>query len=80
MPVPGQADPAIRWRGRQGGRQIRSRAGVTDEHGQPGWPGKRRPRKHGRELSLSDPSACPGPQVTTSTVTTRYGTARAAAC
>jgi hypothetical protein len=38
-----------------------------------------RPRKHGRELALSDPAACPDPQVTTSTVTTRYGMARAAA-
>jgi DDE superfamily endonuclease len=38
-----------------------------------------RPRKHGRELALSDPAACPDPQITTSTVTTRYGTAVAAA-
>jgi hypothetical protein len=38
-----------------------------------------RPRKHGRELALSDPAACPDPQVTTSTVTSRYGMARAAA-
>jgi len=38
-----------------------------------------RPRKHGRELALSDPAACPDPQVTTSTATTRYGTAVAAA-
>src|SRR5438105_405037 len=38
-----------------------------------------RPRKHGRELALSGPAGCPDPQVTTSTVTTRYGTARAAA-
>ena len=37
-----------------------------------------RPRKHGRELALADP-ACPDPQVTTSTATSRYGTARAAA-
>jgi len=44
---------------------------------QPGTNG--RPRKHGRELTLSDPEACPDPQVTTSTVTTRYGTARTAA-
>jgi DDE superfamily endonuclease len=38
-----------------------------------------RPRKHGRELALSDPQACPDPQVATSTVTSRYGIARAAA-
>jgi hypothetical protein len=38
-----------------------------------------RPRKHGRELALSSPAACPDPQVTTSTVTSRYGMARAAA-
>jgi hypothetical protein len=38
-----------------------------------------RPRKHGRELALSDPAACPDPQVTTKTVTSRYGTAAAAA-
>ncbi len=38
-----------------------------------------RPRKHGRELALSDPAACPDPLITTSTVTSRYGMARAAA-
>jgi hypothetical protein len=38
-----------------------------------------RPRKHGRQLALSGPAACPDPQVTTSTVTSRYGMARAAA-
>ena len=38
-----------------------------------------RPRKHGRELALSDPAAWPDPQITTSTVTARYGTAGAAA-
>jgi hypothetical protein len=37
------------------------------------------PRKHGRELARSGPAACPDPQVTTSTVTSRYGTATAAA-
>jgi DDE superfamily endonuclease len=43
---------------------------------QPGAMG--RPRKHGRELALADPAACPDPQVTTRTVTSRYGTAVAA--
>jgi hypothetical protein len=38
-----------------------------------------RTRKHGGELALADPAAWPAPQVTTSTVTSRYGTARAAA-
>jgi len=33
-----------------------------------------RPRKHGSELALADPASWPAPQVTTSTVTTRYGT------
>ena len=44
---------------------------------QPGTPG--RPRKHGGELALADPGTWPGPQATTSTVTSRYGTAVAAA-
>jgi DDE superfamily endonuclease len=44
---------------------------------QPGTNG--RPRKHGRELALADPAACPAPQITTSTVTSRYGTAVAQA-
>ncbi len=38
-----------------------------------------RPRKHGGELSLADPASWPVPQVATSTVTSRYGTAVAAA-
>ena len=44
---------------------------------QPGALG--RPRKHGGELALADPAAWPVPQVTTSTSTTRYGIAVAAA-
>jgi DDE superfamily endonuclease len=44
---------------------------------QPGAMG--RPRKHGRELALADPAACPDPQITTTTVTSRYGTAVAQA-
>ena len=44
---------------------------------QPGTTG--RPRKHGGELALADPATWPDPQVTTSTATTRYGTAVAAA-
>jgi hypothetical protein len=44
---------------------------------QPGTVG--RPRKHGGELSLADPATWPAPQVTTSTVTSRYGMAAAAA-
>jgi DDE superfamily endonuclease len=38
-----------------------------------------RPRKHGGELALADPASWPAPQVTTSTMTTRYGQAVAAA-
>jgi DDE superfamily endonuclease len=38
-----------------------------------------RPRKHGGELALSDPATWPVPQVATSTVTSRYGAAVAAA-
>ncbi len=38
---------------------------------QPGTMG--RPRKHGGELALADPATWPAPQVTTSTVTSRYG-------
>jgi DDE superfamily endonuclease len=38
-----------------------------------------RPRKHGGELALADPATWPDPQVTTSTVTSRYGTAIASA-
>jgi hypothetical protein len=44
---------------------------------QPGTNG--RPRKHGRELVLADPATWPTPQITTTTVTSRYGTAMAAA-
>jgi hypothetical protein len=38
-----------------------------------------RPRKHGRQLALADPATWPDPQITTSTVTTRYGMAVATA-
>jgi hypothetical protein len=38
-----------------------------------------RPRKHGGELALADAASWPAPQVITSTVTTRYGQAVAAA-
>jgi hypothetical protein len=38
-----------------------------------------RPRKHGGELALADPATWPAPQVTTSTMTSRYGMAEAAA-
>jgi hypothetical protein len=38
-----------------------------------------RPRKHGGELALADPATWPVPQITTTTVTSRYGTAMAAA-
>jgi hypothetical protein len=38
-----------------------------------------RPRKHGHELALTDPATWPAPQTTTSTATSRYGMAVAAA-
>jgi hypothetical protein len=38
-----------------------------------------RPRKHGGELALADPATWPVPQITTTTMTSRYGTAIAAA-
>src|SRR5690349_23749607 len=38
-----------------------------------------RPRKHGGQLALSDPATWPDPPVTTSTPTSRYGMAAAAA-
>jgi DDE superfamily endonuclease len=44
---------------------------------QPGTNG--RPRKHGGELALASPATWPGPQVTTSTPTSRYGMAVTAA-
>ena len=44
---------------------------------QPGTMG--RPRKHGGELALADPATWPDPQLTTSTATSRYGMATAAA-
>ncbi len=44
---------------------------------QPGTMG--RPRKHGGEIALADPATWPAPQVTTSTLTSRYGLAMTAA-
>ena len=44
---------------------------------QPGTMG--RPRRHGGQLALADPATWPSPQVATSTVTSRYGMAVAAA-
>jgi hypothetical protein len=42
----------------------------------PRQPGTRgRPARHGREFALADPATWPEPPVTTTTVTTRYGTA-----
>jgi hypothetical protein len=44
---------------------------------QPGTMG--RPRKHGGEIALADPATWPAPQITTSTLTSRYGMAVTAA-
>src|ERR1022692_4882701 len=38
-----------------------------------------RPPRHGREFALADPATWPDPAVTTTTATTRYGTAVAQA-
>jgi hypothetical protein len=38
-----------------------------------------RPRRHGRELALADPATWPAPQTVTTTLTSRYGMAAAAA-
>jgi hypothetical protein len=53
---------------------------VMQLHAPPRRPGAMgRPRKHGGELALADPATWPPPQVTTSTATSRYGTAITAA-
>jgi hypothetical protein len=41
--------------------------------------GRGRPVRHGPEFALADPATWPGPPVSTSTATSRYGTAVAAA-
>lgn len=45
----------------------------------PRQPGPGRPSRHGKEFKLADEASWPGPAVTTTTQTTRYGTAVAAA-
>jgi DDE superfamily endonuclease len=45
----------------------------------PGTGGRGRPVRHGAEFALADPAARPRPRITTSTVTSRYGTAVASA-
>jgi DDE superfamily endonuclease len=45
----------------------------------PGTGGRGRPVRHGAEFALADPATWPGPRITTSTLTTRYGTATACA-
>jgi hypothetical protein len=45
----------------------------------PGAGGRGRPTRHGAEFALADPATWPGPRITTSTATWRYGTAVAAA-
>src|SRR6266536_3283699 len=45
----------------------------------PGTGGRGRPARHGPEFALADPATWPGAQITTSTATSRYGTAVAAA-
>jgi DDE superfamily endonuclease len=45
----------------------------------PRRPGRGRPIRHGEEFALASPATWPGPQITTSTATSRYGTAIACA-
>ena len=45
----------------------------------PGTGGRGRPTRHGPEFALADPATWPGPRITTTTVTSRYGTAVASA-
>ena len=45
----------------------------------PGTGARGRPVRHGPEFALADPATWPGPQVATSTVTSRYGMAVASA-
>jgi hypothetical protein len=66
-------------RGEVGPRVEAARARVMQLPSPPRRPGTTgRPRKHGGQLALADPVTWPAPQVATSTVTARYGTAVAA--
>jgi hypothetical protein len=69
--------PAHRPAGRAGGRLRSDR--VLYFLAPPGTGGRGRPARHGPEFALADPATWPGAQITTSTATSRYGTAVAAA-
>src|SRR5262249_1474568 len=63
--------PPVRRPGRAASRPARPLPRRPGPHG--------RPPRHGRELSLADPATWPDPALTTTTQTTRYGTAVAQA-
>src|SRR5216683_493636 len=68
------ADLPVQVIGRLGTNRVLPQPPPPREPGQMG-----RPARHGRELKLADEATHPGPDVTTTTVTTRYGTATARA-
>jgi hypothetical protein len=68
------ADLPVQVIGRLGTNRVLRQPPPPREPGQMG-----RPARHGRELKLAGQAAHPGPDVTTTTLTTRYGTATARA-
>jgi hypothetical protein len=68
------ADLPVQVLGRLGTNRVLRQAPPPRQPGQMG-----RPVRHGRELKLSDDAACPGPDVHTTTETSRYGAAEACA-
>jgi DDE superfamily endonuclease len=67
-------DLPVQVLGRLGTNRVLRQAPPPRQPGQMG-----RPVRHGRELKLSDDAACPGPDVHTTTQTSRYGAADARA-
>jgi DDE superfamily endonuclease len=67
-------DLPVQVLGRLGSNRVLRQAPPPRAPGQMG-----RPLRHGCELKLADPAACQVPDVTTTTQTTRYGTAHARA-
>ena len=67
-------DLPVQVLGRLGTNRVLRKAPPPRQPGQMG-----RPVRHGRELKLSDDAACPGPDVHTTTQTSRYGAADARA-
>jgi DDE superfamily endonuclease len=67
-------DLPVQVLGRLGSNRVLRQAPPPRQPGQMGAPAR-----HGRELKLSADTACPGPDVHTTTETSRYGTAQARA-